>query len=141
MLGADFSAALLGAYLSMALRLCAVAAELPLIAERLGVRLSDVERSVPKLSNYTDDIDWQVIATARNAQVEFAEAIGNRTRYTTGGLSREHQALVKRAVKKASVLADKLYERALELARREGGRQSLGRILAAFCVHKGQLPR
>jgi hypothetical protein len=103
--------------------------------------LSDLERSVPDLSNYTRAVDWRVIAAARNAQVELAGAMGNRTGYTMRDLSREHQASVKRAVKRASMLADKLHERALECARSDAGRQSLGRILAALCVQKGRLPR
>lgn len=131
----------LGAYLSTAYDLCAVAKDLPLIAERLGVPLSDPERSGPHFSDYTRKVDWQAITAAWEAQVKLAEVSGNRTKYTMRELGREHQALVQKAVKRVAMLADMLYERALEQARSDSGRQSIGRILAAVCVRKGRLPR
>lgn len=106
-----------------------------------GVRLSDLGRSGPNLSQYTRDMDWQAIAAAREVHVELAEASHNRTEYSRRELDPEHRALMQKAVEEVAVLAGMLYERALERARSETGRQSIGRILAALCVGKGRLPR
>ena len=131
----------LGAYVSTVRRLCAMAEELPLIARRLRIRLSDLGRSGRNLSDYTRAVDWHAIAAAREVHVGLAEARDNRTEYVMRGLDPEHRALVQQGVKEVAVLAGMLYERVLEQARSESGRQSIGRILAALRVGKGRLPR
>ena len=125
----------LGAYLSAAKRMCKAAAELPSIAERLGVRLADLQLPITSIGYFGSDVDWQAIGMASHVRDEL-----RRTR-AISELSSEHEAQVRASAEKVAAKADSLYARALEQARSPVGKRALGRMLAATCVHNGRLPR
>ena len=111
----------LGAYLSAAKRMCEAADELPSVAERLGVRLADLQLPATSVGYFGSDVDWQAIGMARHVRDEL-----RRTR-PISELNSEHEAQVRASAEKVATKADSLYARALEQARSPVGKRALGR--------------